>query len=99
MHETCCICFDEINNENISQCIRLNCNHILHKECLYTYITENFKNDNEFNTCPLCRKHISTNLQHSLNIYNIKNINLNSIVGVSFLIFNLFTLGVVLLKS
>ena len=46
--EDCSICLNNLSkNQKI---IKLNCNHLYHKECIINW----FKKDNE-NTCPLCR--------------------------------------------
>lgn len=95
----CCICLEEMND--LHDTILLSCNHILHKKCLFSYIATNYKNEEVFNTCPLCRKYISTNVQTNINIVNVKNMtNSNKLLlicsiftNISFLsiqIFNLF---------
>jgi len=95
----CCICLEEMND--LHDTILLSCNHILHKKCLFSYIATNYKNEEVFNTCPLCRKYISTNVQSNINIVNVKNMTNSNrfllicsiLTNVSFLsiqIFNLF---------
>ena len=71
---TCCICLEVIGEYN--NMITLSCNHILHKDCLNEYILNNFKQKESFNTCPLCRKFISTNIEKtyiysSVNKFNV----------------------------
>tara|TARA_Y100000389_G_scaffold204980_1_gene261539 strand:- start:565 stop:1026 length:462 start_codon:yes stop_codon:yes gene_type:complete len=95
----CCICLEEMND--LHDTILLSCNHILHKKCLFSYVATNYKNEEVFNTCPLCRKYISTNVQSNINIVHVKNMTtsnkllliLSVFTNLSFLsvhIFNLF---------
>lgn len=99
LENNCCICLEEMND--LHETILLSCNHILHKKCLFSYIATNYKNEEVFNTCPLCRKYISTNVQSNINIVHVKNMTtsnkllliLSVFTNVSFLsihIFNLF---------
>ena len=44
---TCSICLDEYKEDDIL--VKLNCNHIFHKDCLEPWFNDNNKN------CPLCR--------------------------------------------
>ena len=46
--ENCSICIELIENDN-NEIIKLNCNHVFHKDCLSPWLV------NE-NTCPLCRQ-------------------------------------------
>ena len=49
--DNCSICLsDLLHGEGV---IKLNCNHIFHKDCIITW----FKKDND-NGCPLCRNNI-----------------------------------------
>lgn len=66
----CSICLEEIKPDD--EYITLQCDHVFHTKCMFTYISKNFNNDVVFNVCPICRKHISCNVQHTLNINNIK---------------------------
>ena len=95
----CCICLEEM--DNFHDTILLSCNHILHKKCLFSYIATNYKNEEVFNTCPLCRKYISANVQSNINIVHVRNMTtsnkllfvLSIFTNISFLsvyIFNLF---------
>ena len=69
-HDSCCICLDSFMlNKNQ---IQLSCDHTLHKDCLYQYIENNFKKRITFNTCPICRRYISTNIQINYIINNEK---------------------------
>lgn len=94
----CCICLEEMND--LHDTILLSCNHILHKKCLFSYIATNYKNEEVFNTCPLCRKYISTNVQTNINIVNLKKMtNSNKLLlicslftNISFLSFQIFNL-------
>ena len=99
LENKCCICLEEMND--LHDTILLSCNHILHKKCLFSYIATNYKNEEVFNTCPLCRKYISANVQTNINIVHVKNMNtsnkllliLSMFTNISFLsiyIFNLF---------
>ena len=40
--QTCCICLEKMNDLNDT--ILLSCNHVLHKQCLFSYISTNYKN-------------------------------------------------------
>lgn len=64
----CSICLENISSD---ESIQLQCEHTFHIKCMFTYISKNFDNDILINVCPICRKHISCNLQHILNIHNI----------------------------
>jgi len=89
----CCICLDEMND--LHDTILLSCNHILHKKCLFSYIATNYRNEEVFNTCPLCRKYISTNIQSNINIVNVKTMtNSNRILLMCSIVTNVFFLSI-----
>lgn len=48
----CCICYENINNEDLHQTI---CNHIFHNKCISLWKERN-------NTCPICREKISPDI-------------------------------------
>jgi hypothetical protein len=74
-HDSCCICLDSFNRN--SNNIKLMCDHTLHDICLFKYIKSNFKKNITFNTCPICRRYISTNFQINNPNYIINNKNLS----------------------
>lgn len=50
----CCICLED---NSLEQSIKLNCNHIFHKECIkkwYNEVKTNYQYKLNFN-CPLCK--------------------------------------------
>lgn len=81
----CCICLC-INSETDS--IMLSCNHILHKDCLYEYMLNNYRNKETFNTCPICRKLISTNIQQTYIYNNVNQISASSLIIGGYILFN-----------
>ena len=46
---TCSVCLDEFKDEDVL--IKLNCEHIFHKDCLEPWLNDN-------RNCPLCRRNI-----------------------------------------
>lgn len=84
----CSVCLEMNDNESI----RLQCGHLIHSKCLHNYILHNFKNDIEFNTCPICRTYLSTNLQNILNIYKINRFNCGFVFGSLCLCINVLSI-------
>lgn len=82
--DSCSICLEPFKDD--SEKIMLSCNHVLHNDCLYSYMLNNYKNKITFNTCPLCRKYISTNIQKNYVFNNIKKFSLNSICVVGIIL-------------
>ena len=89
----CSICLNSIRKTRSTT--ELPCGHLYHKKCINDW--ESRGND----TCPLCRKYISTNVQSNINIVHVKNMTttnkllliLSVFTNLSFLsvhIFNLF---------
>jgi hypothetical protein len=84
---TCCICLEVIGEYN--NMITLSCNHILHKDCLNEYILNNFKQKESFNTCPLCRKFISTNIKKTYIYSSVNKINMGGWLFGVYIFFNI----------
>ena len=51
-NDGCCICLDEFVPD--SQCVILDCNHILHKDCWRNYIYSSSSRRRRTSPCPLC---------------------------------------------
>ena len=49
--DSCCICLEEFDKNDISDITFSNCNHIFHIECIEKW---NSKNELDF-SCPICR--------------------------------------------
>ena len=49
--DSCCICLEEFDKNDISDITFSNCNHIFHVKCIEKW---NSKNEQDF-TCPICR--------------------------------------------
>jgi len=47
VNDTCCICFESFNDENVSQCT-MTCKNTFHSECINLWLSNN-------DSCPLCR--------------------------------------------
>lgn len=85
--DTCCICLETFQED--SQKLMLSCDHVFHSDCLYSLMLNNYNKKITFNTCPLCRKYISTNIQKNYVFNNIKRFSLDSICVV-FIFIGLF---------
>ena len=64
--DTCCICFEEFGNENVTQC-NLVCKNVFHSECLQLWLSQN-------NSCPLCRSNWINENNNPLEEFNSLNI-------------------------
>lgn len=82
--DSCCICLESFEND--SEKIMLSCNHVLHSDCLYNYMLNNYNTKTTFNTCPLCRKYISTNIQKNYIFNNNKRLSLDSTYIIGFIV-------------
>jgi hypothetical protein len=45
--DSCCICLESFEND--SEKIMLSCNHVLHNDCLYNYMLNNYNTKTTFN--------------------------------------------------
>lgn len=70
---TCCICFDEIdNNKNI---LITECEHKYHFSCMLSYIIKSTNDKNKI-TCPICRRNLNNNIEeNNSNIIEENNSN------------------------
>jgi hypothetical protein len=84
---TCCICLHS-NEENIA---KLECDHIIHSNCLIELLTKNFEQNKQYE-CPLYSYGLNINMkQHAiLTIPRKEMIDINNCGDRVFAVFTLF---------
>jgi hypothetical protein len=83
-NDCCSICLEKFHNDIPK--IMLSCNHTFHNDCLYSLMLNNYQKKITFNTCPLCRKYISTNIQKNYIFNNIRRLSLDSVCVIGFVL-------------
>ena len=52
--ETCAVCLNKLKMEDEVREL-MNCDHVFHKECIDKWLEHGHENENDYQTCPLCR--------------------------------------------